>query len=198
LAAAFRKVFASLRSNQYYKAVKAAWKRNLLTGVVLAGIIGLLFLFAAPEYRQGEPSPAGRTARNFTFQLNGRPMQLSDLHGKIVVLNFWATWCPPCVEETPSLNRLQQWLAPRGGTVLGISEDEDAAAYTSFLPQYGVQFPTWRDPSISIAKSFGTTIYPETYVIDQRGIIARKIIGPQEWDSPALRVYFQSQLVPAR
>jgi peroxiredoxin len=178
--------------------VKAAWKRNLLTGIVLAGIVALLFLFASPQYRQGEPSPAGRTPRDFSFQMNGRPMRLSDLKGKIVVLNFWATWCPPCVEETPSLNRLQQWLAPHGGTVLGISEDEDAATYASFLLQYGVQFPTWRDPSLSIAKSFGTSIYPETYVIDQRGIIARKIIGPQEWDSPALLVYFQSLLAPAR
>jgi peroxiredoxin len=179
-------------------AVKAAWKRNLVTGAALAGIIALLFLFAAPQYRQGEPSPAGRTPRDFTFRMNGHTTRLSDLHGKIVVLNFWATWCTPCVEETPSLNRLQQWLSTRGGTVLGISEDEDPAAYSSFLTQYGVQFPTWRDPSLDLAKSYGTSIYPETYVIDQRGRIARRIIGPQEWDSPALLEYFQSLLTPTR
>jgi peroxiredoxin len=178
-------------------AVNPTWKRNLLTGIVLAGIIGLLCLFASPQYRQGEPSPAGRTPKGFIFQLNGRSTTLADLRGKIVVLNFWATWCPPCVDETPSLNRLQQWLAPRGGIVVGISEDEDPAAYASFLTQRAVQFPTWRDPSISIAKSYGTSIYPETYVINQRGLIARKIIGPQDWDSPSLLVYFQSLLSPS-
>lgn len=174
------------------------WKRNLLTGVVLAGIVGLLFLFAAPQYRQGEPSPAGRTPKDFPFQINGDSTQLSDLRGKIVVLNFWATWCPPCVEETPSLNRLQQWLSSRGGIVLGISEDEEPAAYASFLTQHEVQFPTWRDPSLAVAKSYGTTVFPETYVIDQRGRIARKIIGPQAWDSPSLLVYFQSLLAPVK
>jgi cytochrome c biogenesis protein CcmG, thiol:disulfide interchange protein DsbE len=167
-------------------------KRNLLTGMVLAGIAGLLVLFAAPQYRQGEPSPAGRTAKDFPFQMDGRDTRLADLRGKIVVLNFWATWCPPCVEETPSLNRLQEWLGPRGGTVLGISEDEDANAYANFLTKDGVQFPTWRDPTNSLAKSYGTTVYPETYVIDRRGVIARKIIGPQDWDSPALLSWLQS------
>lgn len=176
----------------------ALLKRNLLTGVVLTGIVALLFLFAAPQYRQGEPSPAGRTAKDFSFQMDGRNTRLSDLRGKIVVVNFWATWCPPCVEETPSLNRLQQWLQLRGGTVLGISEDEDASAYANFLTQDGVKFPTWRDPTISLAKSYGTTVYPETYVIDRRGVIARKIIGPQDWNSPALLTWLQSMISPQR
>jgi len=71
--------------------------------------LGVLVLvaFALPQYRQGEASLAGKTPEDFTMQLNGKPTKLSDLHGKIVVLNFWASWCPPCVAETPFLNNLQ-------------------------------------------------------------------------------------------
>jgi len=169
-------------------------KRNVMTGVVLAGIVGLLTLFAMPQYRQGEPSPAGKVAKNFLLQLDGRAIRLNDLRGKLVVLNFWATWCPPCVAETPSLNHLQAWLAPRGGMVLGVSEDADENAYAAFLPQNAVAFPTWRDPSLAVAASYGTTVYPETYIIDAHGRIQRKIIGPQEWDSPDMLAYFQSLL----
>jgi len=90
-------------------------KRNILTIVVLLGIAGLLVGFAMPEYRQGESSLAGTTAKDFEFILDGKLTHLSDLRGKVVVLNFWATWCPPCVEETPSLNSLQAQIAQQGG-----------------------------------------------------------------------------------
>lgn len=121
-------------------------------------------------------------------------MRLADLRGKVVVLNFWATWCPPCVEETPALNRLQQRIASRGGMVLGVSVDEDAAAYGRFLQQQGVVYPTYRDPSKKIALDYGTSMYPETYIIGRDGRIARKIIGPQQWDSPELVAYLDSLL----
>jgi peroxiredoxin len=156
--------------------------------------LGLLALFASPQYRQGEASIAGTPAPQFTFEQNGKPMRLSDLRGKVVVLNFWATWCPPCVEETPALNRLQQRIAPRGGMVLGVSVDEDAAAYDRFLREQRVIYSTYRDPSKKIALEYGTSMYPETYIVDRSGRIARKIIGPQEWDSPELVAYLDSLL----
>lgn len=156
--------------------------------------LGLLALFASPHYRQGEASIAGTPAPRFTFEQNGKPMRLSDLRGKVVVLNFWATWCPPCVEETPALNRLHQRIAPRGGMVLGVSVDEDAAAYDRFLKEQRVIYPTYRDPSKKIALEYGTSMYPETYIVDRSGRIARKIIGPQEWDSPELVAYLDSLL----
>jgi cytochrome c biogenesis protein CcmG, thiol:disulfide interchange protein DsbE len=170
----------------------AAW------GVVAVAALVVVF-FAMPSYRQGEASVAGKKAEDFSIELSGKPGHLSDLKGKVVVLNFWATWCPPCVEETPALNRLQKYIASRNGVVLGVAADEDPAAYEKFLRDQGVVFPTYRDPSTkdnhsSIAQEYGTTMYPETYVIDRHGKIARKIIGFQQWDSPEMLAYFDAIL----
>lgn len=170
-------------------------KRNILTVVVLLGIAGLLAAFAMPEYRQGESSLSGSTARDFEFILNGKLTHLSDLRGKVVVLNFWATWCPPCVEETPALNSLQTQIAGQGGLVLGVSLDDDAAAYEQFLTANHVNFPTYRDTTKKIATDYGTRMYPETYLIDRQGKISRKIIGPQAWDEGDMLLYVQSLLI---
>jgi cytochrome c biogenesis protein CcmG, thiol:disulfide interchange protein DsbE len=169
-------------------------KRKLNTAVVLAFIAGLLFLFARPDYRQGEPSLRGRPARDFAYTLEGKPAHLSDLRGKVVLLNFWATWCPPCVDETQSLNQLQHRIAPLGGTVLGVSVDEDPNAYANFLKMYNITFPTYRDPSRQIPLSYGTTMYPDTYVITRSGRLDRKIVGAQDWTGPDLTAYINSLL----
>lgn len=161
-------------------------------GLAVAG--GVLLVFALPSYRQGEASMAGKSAPDFALTLNGRPGRLSDLRGKVVVINFWATWCPPCVEETPALNRLQQRIASRGGMVLGVSVDDDAAAYEKFLRDQQVAFPTYRDPSKKIALDYGSSMYPETYIVDRKGRIARKVVGPQQWDSPGMVAYFEALL----
>ena len=136
----------------------------------------------------------GRAALDFPLTLDGKPVRLADLRGKIVVLNFWATWCPPCVEEAASLNQLQQHIAPLGATILGVSVDDDASAYDDFLREHSVAFPTYRDPTKQISLSYGTTMFPETYVIDRDGKIDRKIVGPQDWTSPAMLAYFDSIL----
>jgi cytochrome c biogenesis protein CcmG, thiol:disulfide interchange protein DsbE len=167
---------------------------------VVVGFAALvLAFFAMPTYRQGEASVAGKTARDFPLEFAGKPAHLTDLKGKVVILNFWATWCPPCVEETPALNHLQQYIESRNGLILGVAADEDPAAYEKFLREQGVIFPTYRDPSSKdnhspIAQDYGTSMYPETYVIDRRGKIARKFIGFQQWDSPEMLAYFDSIL----
>jgi peroxiredoxin len=136
-----------------------------------------------PSYRQGEPSLAGRKAKDFPVQIPGAS-HLSDLRGKVVVLNFWASWCPPCLEETQSLNALQQAIAPKGGVVLGVSVDEDKAAYEKFIADNHVVFPTFDDATKKSSLDYGTSMYPETYLIDREGRLARKIVGPQDWQSP--------------
>ncbi len=162
------------------------------TGVAIAA--GILVLFAMPSYRQGEASIAGKPAQDFPVTLRGKSEHLSDLKGKVVVLNFWATWCPPCVEETPALNRLQKYIDSRNGMVLGVSVDEDDAAYEKFLKDQTVVFPTYRDATKKSAADYGTSMYPETYVIDRHGKIARKFVGAQQWDSPEMLAYFDAIL----
>jgi peroxiredoxin len=162
------------------------------TAVVFAA--GILVLFAMPSYRQGEASIAGKPAVNFPLTLAGKSEHLSDLKGKVVVLNFWATWCPPCVAETPALNRLEKYIDSRGGMVLGVSVDEDGAAYEKFLKDQSVLFPTYRDATKKSASDYGTSIYPETYIIDRHGKIARKFVGEQQWDSAEMLAYFDAVL----
>jgi len=94
------------------------------------------------------------------------------------------------------LNLLQERIAPLGGTVLGVNVgvDDDEAAYEKFLAAYSVDFPTYRDSTKQLAASYGTTAYPETYVIDRKGRLDRKIVGPQDWTSPAMMTYLDSLL----
>jgi cytochrome c biogenesis protein CcmG/thiol:disulfide interchange protein DsbE len=160
-------------------------KHKILGPIALILVAAVLYVFAMPSYRQGEASLAGRKAKDFPLQITGAS-HLADLRGKVVVLNFWASWCPPCLEETQSLNRLQQNIAARGGMVLGLSVDEDQTAYEKFLADNHVVFPTYRDASKKSAADYGTSMYPETYLIDRKGRLARKIVGPQDWQSPEI------------
>jgi cytochrome c biogenesis protein CcmG/thiol:disulfide interchange protein DsbE len=170
----------------------------MLRKIAAWGVVGFAALvvvfFAMPMYRQGEPTVAGKTAQDFPTEIGGKPGHLSDLRGKVVVLNFWATWCPPCIEETPSLNKLQKYIESRGGVVLGVSVDEDAAAYEKFLKDYNVIFPTFREPTRKVALDYGTPIFPDTYIIDRHGKIVRKFFTSQQWDSPDMFAYFDSIL----
>jgi len=171
--------------------VDGSLKRKLLSGLALTAAAALLLLVASPYSRQGEGSIVGNKANDFSFQLNGKPAHLSDLRGKVVVLNFWATWCPPCVQEMPALSRLHQQIISSGGMVLGISVDDDEAKFQKFLQDYQITFPNYRDSSKNIPASYGSFMYPETYIIDREGKIARKIIGPQVWDSPEMVAYLK-------
>jgi cytochrome c biogenesis protein CcmG, thiol:disulfide interchange protein DsbE len=160
-------------------------KHKILGPIGLVFAAAILYAFAVPSYRQGEPSLAGRKAQDFPLQIPGAT-HLSDLRGKVVVLNFWASWCPPCLEETQSLNQLQQAIGPKGGVVLGISVDDDNAAYKKFLVDNHVVFPTYDDMTKKTATDYGTAMFPETYFIDRDGRLARKVVGPQDWQSPEI------------
>ncbi len=126
-------------------------------------------------------------APDFTITTDdGRTISRSNFGGRLLVLNFWATWCPPCIEEMPSLDRLQQRFAASGVVVLGVSVDRDADAYRRFLERARISFLTARDPEARISARYGTFKYPETYLIDRRGRVREKIIGPADWTEAAM------------
>lgn len=159
---------------------------SVKTDRFLKGSIGLLLIvlvFAIYASLRERVIMVGDSAPDFSITAdNGRTISSSAFGGKLLVLNFWATWCPPCVEEMPSLNRFHQALANSGVVVLGISVDKDDKAYQAFLSKANVTFLTARDPRAQINADFGTFKYPETYVIDAKGKVLRKFIGPENWD----------------
>jgi cytochrome c biogenesis protein CcmG/thiol:disulfide interchange protein DsbE len=156
-------------------------------------LLAFLAVLLAGCYRGSRPPRIGTAAPDFTVQDADRTVTLRDLHGKVVVLNFWATWCAPCVEEMPSLVQLQQRFKDKGLSVVGVSIDVDGDAYRKFLKDYKIDFVTVRDPDQKTSSLYGTFKWPETYIIDRNGIVRRKFIGPVEWSQPEI-VDFLSKL----
>jgi cytochrome c biogenesis protein CcmG/thiol:disulfide interchange protein DsbE len=144
-------------------------------------------------YRGTRPPRIGTAAPDFSVQDSDRKVTLSQFRGNIVVLNFWATWCAPCVEEMPSLMQLQQRFRSKGVTVVGVSIDVDGDAYHNFLKTYKIDFLTVRDPDQKASSLYGSFKWPETYIIDRNGIVRRKFIGAVEWSQPEI-VDFMSKL----
>jgi cytochrome c biogenesis protein CcmG/thiol:disulfide interchange protein DsbE len=120
-----------------------------------------------------------RPAPDFVLtSFDGQRLQLSDYRGRIVVLNFWATWCPPCRIEAPVLQRASERLDAAGVTILGIDVWDDHAAAIGFLKETGVTYPNAEDATRLIPVEYGVTGLPETFVIDRHGVLARRWVGP--------------------
>lgn len=105
------------------------------------------------------------------------------------MLNFWATWCPPCVEELPSLIQMQQRMKDKGVVVLAISVDEDKSSYDRFLKEHNVNLLTVRDAAMQSNNLYGTVKFPETYIIDRNGTVRRKFVGPLDWSQADILDY---------
>jgi len=120
----------------------------------------------------------------FTLHNGAQTASLRQYRGQVLLLNFWASWCAPCVDEIPSLLALHHRLPKLA--ILAVSIDSDPQAYDRFLAQYRVDFPTIRDPSEAVMHRYGTVQIPETYVIDRSGHIVRKYISEQNWTSPVM------------
>jgi cytochrome c biogenesis protein CcmG/thiol:disulfide interchange protein DsbE len=151
-----------------------------------AFVVCALLLTLSACYSGTRPPRIGSAAPDFTVQDSDRTVALGQLRGQVVVLNFWATWCPPCVEEMPSLVEMQRRMKAKGVTVLAVSVDVDENAYRQFLRAHGVDLLTVRDPAQKTPALYGTHGWPETYIIDRSGIVRRKFIGPVNWTDPAI------------
>jgi cytochrome c biogenesis protein CcmG, thiol:disulfide interchange protein DsbE len=151
-----------------------------------SAFLGLCLLVLSACYGGSRPPRIGSNAPDFTVQDSQTKVTLSQLHGQVVVLNFWATWCPPCVEEMPSLVEMQRRMKAKGVTVLAVSMDVDENAYKQFLKTHGVNLLTVRDPDQKSNALYGTFKFPETYIIDRNGVMRRKFIGAVDWNEPEI------------
>jgi len=115
---------------------------------------------------------------------HGKTITRTDFGGKLLVLNFWATWCAPCIAEIPSLDAFQKQYASQGVVVLGVSIDKNEMLYKRFLERFGIAFETSRDPEADIAAEYGTFQFPETYIINSSGKVVQKIISDKNWMDP--------------
>jgi cytochrome c biogenesis protein CcmG, thiol:disulfide interchange protein DsbE len=132
--------------------------------------------------------------------IEGNPVRLADLRGEVVLLNVWATWCPPCLEEMPSMQRLYEDLGPQGLRIVAVSVDaplgrrdwsgNPGGNVAAFANELDLTFPIWLDPDAGIMRTYTVGRVPETFVIDRHGYIVRKVIGGTEWDAPAYRDLF--------
>ena len=166
-------------------------KTNAVKILVLLLILGGA-AFLALHLRSPRPVDIGERAPDFTLPaLTQGALSLHDFGRQVVVLNFWATWCPPCVEEAPGLEKFAEQMRLQGVAVLGVSVDQDVAALQTFAVQQHLSFPILRDPNQSVANRYGTFKFPETYIIDQDGRVAEKLIGAVDWQDPRIITFVQ-------
>jgi peroxiredoxin len=173
------------------------WKLILIF-LVLIGIFGLFSLYfiifesKRPGPRADFGAKVGDEAQEFVLPtLRRNSVKLSDYRGKVVFLNIWATWCPPCREEMPSMESLYQRLKGREFEMLAVSIDRQGEKVVGpFVAKYGLTFPVLLDPDSKTYKLYGLTGIPETFIIDKKGIIILKMIGPQNWMEKEWLDYF--------
>jgi len=167
------------------------------TNRLLFGLLGFLtiaFLGLATWSIRDTSAHEGGPAPSFHLKTDqGRVVTPEDFGGKVLVLNFWATWCPPCVREIPTLNEFQRQFRDQGVVVLAVSIDKNPSKYKNFLNRFRVSFDTARDPEADISSSYGTYQIPETYIIKD-GKVVRKLISEQNWVSDDSIRFIKSQL----
>ncbi|MBK7899592.1 MAG: TlpA family protein disulfide reductase [Azonexus sp.] len=161
--------------------------RGVLIRLTASALALAAALFALParaaELRPLTPTPAAPLVLR---DLDGRGVDLAQLRGKLVLVNFWATYCKPCRAEMPSLDRLRTRLAPRGMEVLGVDVGEDADAVRRFTATVPVGFPLLLDPEGATMARWKAIALPTTLVIDRRGRLRARLTGEADWDGPDL------------
>lgn len=166
---------------------------RLLHGLLAVALIALTV--AVADSLRDHVIRAGDQAPYFSLRAdNGLTITPTEFGGKVLIVNFWASWCPPCVQETPSMIAFTNQYRDKGVVVFGISVDKSQKNYDNFLRRFGVTFLTARDPEGKVNDLFGTYVYPETYVINREGKVVQKIIGGTNWSDPNLMRFIDSLL----
>lgn len=156
----------------------------------LAVFLALPLALLSACNRGAHPHYTGSKAPDFTVSDGATSVHLASYRGQVVLLNFWATWCAPCVLEIPSLEQLHHEMPKLA--IIAVSVDDDPDAYRAFLASHHIDFTTVRNPSESVPSLFHTDMWPESYVIDRNGVIRRKFVGAQDWTSPAILAFLKS------
>jgi cytochrome c biogenesis protein CcmG/thiol:disulfide interchange protein DsbE len=157
----------------------------VIKGTIAALLVALgwVVVWSMQEHIVG----VGDTAPNFTLTTTaGDQVTPRNFGGKVLVLNFWASWCAPCVEEAPSLNEFAKTFKDSGVVVLGVSVDRNEQMYQNFVKRFGVSYPLARDPEENLSYRYGTYKIPESYIIDRNGKVVRKFAGLPERDGQAI------------
>lgn len=172
-------------------------------GAILIGRFLVALAQATEEERSGAcramgPQLLSTRAPDFALpDLDGKKRRLSEFAGKVVLLNFWATWCPPCVEELPSMIRLQQRMSGEDFVLLTVSVDDSAEVVRDFLSRHRGVIGAMKvliDPSRKIPRSYGTEKFPESYLIDENGVVRYRFINKRNWASPVAQSCIDSVL----
>ena len=168
---------ATLKVGFYFIALRT-WLLMVLMGVCFALPAEEQILHPLAESR---PAPAFHLT-----DIDGKRHALSDYKGKVIVLNFWATWCPPCRFEMPSMERAQALTAEHGVVFLGINVGEDQDTIFTFTADYPVTFPLLMDINSEVIEKYPVVGLPTTYVINPQGRIVYQAIGTRDWDAASI------------
>ncbi|MEK6682123.1 MAG: TlpA disulfide reductase family protein [Nitrospirota bacterium] len=155
----------------------------IITAVLL--ILGFIVLYEWKNFESYKPVVIGSPAPDFELKdLNKKSVRLSDYKGKVVFLNFWATWCKPCKEEMPAMELLYKALKGKDFEMIAVSIDRDISKVEPFVKELKLTFPIVLDFMGKADRRYKLTGVPETYIIDQNGVIVEKILGPRDWTRP--------------
>jgi len=151
-------------------------------------ILAFTFLTAETPSPWGIDELIGKRAPEFTLKdLNDKMIALSSLQGNVVLINFWATWCPPCRAEMSSLNNLYKEYKNNGLTVIAVSTDRSASSVKDFLSKKPVELPVLLDSESKVSRRFKVFSLPTSFLLDKKGVIVQKFLGEEEWDSPEMK-----------
>lgn len=175
-------------------------KRHLrcVVWLLLAFIVVLPQAVRGDAFKELDLFRPGRATAAIDFtvpDVTGAPLRLADFKGKVVFLNFWATWCPPCKEEMPSMERLYGRYREKGFAILALAIDSvNTEGVAAFAKKFKLTFPIGLDPKMTVANQYAVRGLPATFLIDKRGTVVAVAIGPRDWNSKAAHAAIESLL----